>query len=212
MTLEIEYIIGKVVEQKADVYINSANGYLLHRTGTARDFRKLSRGLNDKEKKEYDSLLGKLPEYVKDAYNKFFRKDESELTYFQLSSLRRLLKSPGEFKIGSAVLHNNAYDKSFGDVIHVVSMTYDLRKKRRIKVKKSSLKRCLEKAFLIALKKNYKVVALPLLGARKGYGLNPRKSFEVIMKVLKKFENTRINKVILCFDNEQTAKFFEELK
>ncbi|MCX5992505.1 MAG: hypothetical protein NTZ04_09355 [Chloroflexi bacterium] len=80
-------------------------------------------------------------------------------------------------------------------------MSYELTGKwaKRKKATKDTIKEALRESLKIADSIESRSIALPLLCARPSYGVTPKESLAAILDVLKEFESSSIQKVIVCF-------------
>jgi O-acetyl-ADP-ribose deacetylase (regulator of RNase III) len=198
----VEYETGYAIDKDVDTVVNSANGFLLLGTGGAGRIREVSRRLNPAEKVEYDALLGALPKDTGRWYTRVYQKNKWHRTYAQLSCLRILLnKKDNEFRRGSAVLDTGWTATDKRKQIHAVAMSYRLTAEGSVRKKatKDTIKEALRESLKIAESIESRSVALPLFCARPSYGVTPKESLAAILEVLREFEASSIEKVIVCF-------------
>ncbi|MBW2997485.1 hypothetical protein KY349_04060 [Candidatus Woesearchaeota archaeon] len=212
--IQIKYTTGFAIGKKVDTVINSANGFLLLGTSGAGRIRELSPGMTSKEKKEYKRLLDKLPRRIKNDYLRVYVEHGWTPTYAQLSGLRILTKHKyNKFRRGDAVLDKEWSKKDRRNLIHAVCMSYKLsiQTSHRLPATPNTIRRALRKALNIAAKLKSKSIALPVFCARKTYGVTPMTSLNTILSVIKEFNNSSIEKVIICFDNKVTKALLKHL-
>lgn len=212
--MKIIYKRGYAVNKRVDTVVNSANGFLLLGTTGAGEIRKKSQRLTPKEKKEYNTLLNRLPKRIRNDYIRVYKEQRWTPTYAQLDCLKLLVKkNKHEFMRGDAVLQENWSKKDSRPIIHAVSMSYRLRihDASRLPATTATIRRAMAKAFKIADSIGSKSVALPVCCARKSYGMTPEKSFKLILSVLKSLKPRSIKKVIICFDNKVTSAYLRSI-
>lgn len=213
-TIKIEYAAGFAIDKKVDTVVNSANGFLLLGTSGAGRIREISPKMNAKEKREYARLLNKLPRRIKNDYLRVYEEHGWTPTYAQLSCLRILTKHKyNKFRRGDAVLDKCWSKKDSRNLIHAVCMSYKLSitHSHRLPATPMTIKQAIRKAMNIAAKLKSKSVALPVCCARKSYGVSPRTSLKTILSVVKEFNGSSIEKVIICFDNKATRALLKSL-
>lgn len=212
--IHVRYAAGFAIDKKADTIINSANGFLLLGTSGAGRIRELSQNLNPKEKKGYARLLNMLPKRIRDDYVRVYAENGWIPTYAQLSSLRLLVRQRYKrFRRGEAVLDRGWSKRDKRNLIHAVCMSYRLSitHAHRLPATKYTISRAIRKAFSIASSIRSKSVAVPVCCARKSYGVTPAQSLNTILSVIKEFDGSSIEKVIICFDNDVTKKYLDSL-
>jgi len=210
--MTITKIVGFAINQNVDAVLNSANGFLLLGTMGAGEIRKMSSPLNGSERKEYDDILNSIKPEIKMWYNRVYKKNNWNLSCAQLDCLRLLFCKKknrlNEYRRGTAVLQKNWKKCNKKVIIHTIAMSYDLsmHKSKRKESSKHLLEKALTSAFNIALENNFKSIAVPIMVARKNYGLNPKESESIILNLLK---NYSFKEVILCYDNESTRSYLK---
>jgi O-acetyl-ADP-ribose deacetylase (regulator of RNase III) len=70
---------------------------------------------------------------------------------------------------------------------------------RRTKATTDTIKKALRESLNIAESIECRSIALPLFCARPSYGVTPKESLSAISEILKEFESSSIQKVIVCF-------------
>lgn len=213
--IRIVYSKGFAIGKRADTIINSANGFLLLGTSGAGRIRQSSPELDYERGKEYARLLNTLPPRIRNDYIRVYAEHGWTPTYAQLSCLRILAKHKhSRFRRGEAVLDRGWSETDRRNIIHAVCMSYKLSitHANRLPATKDTIKRAMTKAFSIAASLGSKSVAVPVCCARKSYGVTPAQSLATIRSVIKSFNGSSIEKVIVCFDNDATKKYLDSLK
>jgi len=213
--IRVRYAAGFAIDKRADTIINSANGFLLLGTSGAGRIRESSPRLSMGQKREYFSLLDKLPERIRDDYIRVYEENGWTPTCAQLSSLRLLVRHRHKkFRRGEAVLDRGWSKHDKRNLIHAVCMSYklSLTHAQRLPATKDTIRRAIRKAFSIAASLKSKSIAVPVCCARKSYGVTPAQSLNTVLSVVKEFEGSSIEKVIVCFDNDVTKKYLGSLK
>ena len=193
--------------------INSANGFLLLGSGGAGRIRDKSDRLSPSEKLAYQELLDALPKRIKRWYIHVYRKNQWHRTYAQLSCLTILLKKKNnEYRRGTAVLDTNWSRTNKKRLIHAIAMSYRLTESgsKRKKATGDTIIKALRAALKIAESIDSKSIALPLLCSRPSYGVKPKESLSAIIKVLKEFEYSSIQKTIVCINSKSIFSSFRE--
>jgi O-acetyl-ADP-ribose deacetylase (regulator of RNase III) len=203
---------GFAADKEVDIVINSANGYLIPDSSGAGRIRELSDELTHEEKAEFDYYFSELPQKIKELYLEKQKNGGWESKKANLSCLRLLLQNQKSFHPGQALCDFDSLDKP---VIHAITMTYDPETGDRIKGTVLSVMVAMESAIKMAIEKGATSVSLPIPCARAGYGISPKDSLTAVMSALRGFEDYDIDHstpfvVILCFDNENTAKLLNE--
>lgn len=209
----IEYETGYPIDKDVDTVINSANGFLLLGSGGAGRIRDKSDRLSSSEKLAYQELLDALPKRIKRWYIHVYHKNQWHRTYAQLSCLMILLKKKNnEYKRGTAVLNTNWSRTSEKKLIHAVAMSYRLTESgsKRKKATSDTIINALRAALEIAESIDSKSIALPLFCSRPSYGVKPEESLSAIIKVLKGFECSSIQKIIICINSKYILNGFRE--
>ncbi|NQU79313.1 hypothetical protein HQ545_06120 [Candidatus Woesearchaeota archaeon] len=212
--MHIDYQRGFAVNKRVDVVINSANGLLLLGTSGAGAIRDKSQPLTLKEKNEYLSILKSLPKSVCNDYQRVYKEHNWTSTYAQLGCLRLLKNKKGhQFRRGQAVLQNTWSKKDLRPIIHAIGMSYSLSKVNatRLPASVSTIRSAVTKALNIASSLEAKSIAIPVMCVRKTYGITPETSLKTIVSTIKKFRNSSINKVIICFDNSTSREYLKKL-
>lgn len=212
--IQVKYATGFAIDKKVDTVINSANGFLLLGTSGAGRIRELSPSMTSKENKEYKRLLNRLPRRIKNDYIRVYEEHGWTPTYSQLSGLRLLTRHKyKKFRRGDAVLDNDWSKRDRRNLIHAVCMSYKLsiRHSHRLPATPKTIERAIRKALTIAAGLKSKSVALPVCCARKTYGVSPKTSLNIILSVIKEFNNSSIEKVTICFDNKATKALLDSL-
>ncbi|MFH1500355.1 MAG: hypothetical protein ABIE22_00215 [archaeon] len=210
--MKVELVKGYSIDQKdVDCVINSANGHLFLRTSGAGRIREISETIGGEDRKEYNGLLAQLPEKTRNWYEGIFEKEGYEYTQAQLSCLRLLVENGRAFELGDAVLDTNWSKSDPRAIIHAVGMSYSLGKEKvhRKRASVDSVGIALGKSFYIAREQGYESVAVPIMCSRKGYGLTPEKSHEILSDLLIHVEDS-LNRVVICADNEETARLVKK--
>lgn len=212
--MEIIKIKGFASDQKVDIIINSANGFLLLGSGGSGRIRKKSNILNKIQNKEFYKILDSLRPEIKNWYLSVYSKNKWDLTLAQLESLRILSKKKenklNEFRRGTAVIQEKWNENDARIIIHAITMSYKL--VRDEYHRKKGTKYLLQKSIIKALdlaKGRGDSIAIPIMISRINYGISVKESEKVIINAIKKYS---FSKVILCYDNETTQKYFNKIK
>ncbi|MBN1385956.1 hypothetical protein JW968_03185 [Candidatus Woesearchaeota archaeon] len=201
---------GYAINKKADAIVNSANGLMLLGTSGAGKIREKSEKLKTPEKAAYNLLLRKLPKEIRHYYTMMYDKHNWEPRYAQMSSMRLLLKNGGPFRRGTAILDKGWSKHDRRKLIHAIALTYDPATGKRKRASEATIRKAATEAIKIALSEKAKSIAIPVMDARKKYGVTPSRSLKATLSGLKKFGNEKI-KVIICFDNPRTAAYLDSI-
>lgn len=210
--MKIEYQTGYAVDKPVDFVVNSANGFLLLGKSGAGRIRESSEKLELSDFLKYRVLLILLPKYIRKWFLRVYKKHNWELSKAQLDCVSLLLNNKKKpFELGDTAL--GSYKINNKRIIHAVGMSYNIfGKTERIPATEETVRKCIGGVLENALKLKMKSIAIPVMCARKSYGLPPRKSLEVIESVLEGYSNSSIKKVIICFDNDETEKYLNITK
>lgn len=213
--MKIDLKKGDALSQNADVVINSANNFLFHRTGSAAKIRIKSGKINKNERKEFDKLVNLLDNEARDFFNDKFKGKYDPYYYASLSAMKIISGRNKPFSLGEAVLDKEWSRKINIPAIHLILVKHIYKNSKHAVVKctKNILKKSLINAFKIISERGYKSVAIPVMVARGMYGLTPKESYGTIFKSLKYLEKiSSVERVVICFDNENTKNFFDKLR
>lgn len=205
MKVSIQKVEGYAAEQDTEIIVNSANGYLLLGTSGAGKIRELSDKLCLIEKIKYKLALNRLGDDIKQWYDQTYKSNGWSPTYAQLSCLR-LLSSDG-YKLGDAVVQSKWSKKDPRKIIHAISVSYDVKTNQRILTTKKLLEEAITKTFDLAETLCANSIAIPVMVARKKYGLNPKESYDILNKTIKKYKFNNIKLIKICFDNDETKDY-----
>ena len=208
--MKIEYQTGFAIDKPVDAVVNSANGFLLLGKSGAGRIRDVADKLNIFNWVEYGCYLLSLPKKTRMWFVNAYKNHNWKLSKAQLSSMRLLLENNKQpFLLGSVVMDK---DKINGKtVIHAVGMSYDLDKnKERIPATEDSVNECMKNVIKIISVLGVDSIAIPVMCARKGYGLSPEKSLKIIESSLKEISDSKL-KVTICFDNEETERYLQQI-
>ncbi|MFH1669459.1 MAG: macro domain-containing protein [Candidatus Woesearchaeota archaeon] len=211
--MKVIYQTGYAIDKDVDAVVNSANGFLMLGTSGAGRIRELSKPLNTAEKKEYSMIFKRLPKKVQNFYSHLYGKYGWKLTRDQLSCVKTMVQRKGHaVKRGTAVLDRNRVGKK--NIIHAVAMSYHLYADSwtRTRATTQTIKNAVRSAMKIADLMGAKSVAIPVMAARKTYGVTPDQSLHALLSVLREFEDSSIKKVMICFDNERTEEYLKKIK
>lgn len=213
-TMLIEYETGYTIDKNVDTVINSANGFLLLGTGGAGRIRTISDRLSSAEKLEYQALLNTLPKRIRRWYRHVYQKNKWHRTYAQLSCLRILSnKRNKEYRRGTAVLDTSWSRIGDKRLIHAIAMSYRLTESgaKRKKATKDTIRKALREALVIAESAGSQRIALPLFCSRPSYGVTPEASLSSIIAVLEDFQDSSIQKVVICINSKSTMNHLRQL-
>jgi O-acetyl-ADP-ribose deacetylase (regulator of RNase III) len=214
--VKIEYVAGYAIDQDADFIVNSANNSLILATSGAGRIREISPQLNLLEWLLYQTYLFRISPTDRKRFRRLYRKHNWLLTRAQLSSLKILGSCPEHrAEQGNVFLDHDWSRSDQRTIVHVVTTFYKsttVSKSERILPTAELIENCLEKSLDLAEKHGAQVVALPIMCARNGYGLDPETSFQITEKVLKRRTSSSIEKIIVCFDNEETQEYLASLE
>ena len=227
--LNVEFKTGPITSADVDVIVNSANGTMVHGSGTAADISKASGELMTEELKEYASIVEQMPGIAGAVYRevwKFAQKGK----YHQPTKLQLECAKFFSTNMGVPLGEGEIVLTSSGDlvargvkwIIHAIGMTYDYKAKERdekgrppiIPAKPEKIKEAVLRSLnLIRDKKLGTSVAIPIMSVRKG-GVTPEESLQAIKEGIEEHlaEQSCLEKVIIIGDNPESARFLREIK
>jgi O-acetyl-ADP-ribose deacetylase (regulator of RNase III) len=209
--MKLFFETGFAASKKVDVIINSANGLLFADSSGAGAIREASGDFSSASKKEFEKLFSALPALTRSFFEEKRLKHAWEYKFENLSCLK--LFSANQFRsfvVGSSVVDahwsNNPTESRV--VLHAITLTYDPVLKKRHVGSEELIAEALSSAIEEGLHLHKTSFALPVACARPEYGLGPKRAFEIVCRVLSRYEDRAIT-VIVCFDNAQTSEYFE---
>jgi len=212
--MEIKLTTNSPLNCDAKTIFNSSNNFLFHRTGSAKKIRINSGKLNKSEKLKIKYLLTKISkegqEFFKDKFEKKYN-----INYNSTLSALEILSKKKRLSLGLASLDKKWSKQDKRPLIHLILIRHHYKNKNHTITKNTPaiLRKALKNAFKIVSKEKYKSIAIPIMVARGMYGLTPKQSYEITLQFLKKVnKNSKIAKVILCFDNPITKRYFKQIK
>lgn len=225
----IELESGPITKVDVDVIINSANGTMIHGSGTAADISNASGKLTEKEMKEYSLVVKRIPGIAGKVYQEIWKLSQEgkyhQPTRLQLECAKFFLTNNGDPLAEGQIALTTSGDleakKGAKWIIHAVGMTYDYKagiqpetgRPPIIPAKPAKIKKAILKSLNFLRDKNLgNSVAIPIMCTRKG-GVTPRESLQAIkegiMEHLK--EGTNLRRIVIVGDNPKTAEFIARL-
>jgi O-acetyl-ADP-ribose deacetylase (regulator of RNase III) len=211
--MNIEYQSGYPIDEDVDMVINYANGFLLLGSDGSGRIRDKSDRVSPSEKLAYQELLDALPDHIKRWYIHVYHKNQWYRTYARLSCLTILMKKRNNiYRRGTAVLDANCSRTNKKRLIHAIVMFYRFTESgsKRKKAISDTIIKTLRAALKIVKSIDSKSVALPLMCSRPSYGVKPEDSLFTIIKVLKEFEFSSIQKTIVYINSKSIFNGFRE--
>lgn len=228
--VDVEFRVGPITEADVDVIVNSANGTMIHGSGTAADINNASGKLTTEEMKEYALIVEKMPGTAGRVYREVWA-----LT--QAGKYRQPLRL--QFECAKVFLTNNGVPLDRGQialtssgelatkggakwVVHAVCMTYDFESKEEgengrppiIPADSAIIELAISKSLDLIKEKNLGIsVAIPIMSVRKG-GVAPEESLQGIRKGLEKHleKGSGLEKIVIVGDNPISADFITNSK
>jgi O-acetyl-ADP-ribose deacetylase (regulator of RNase III) len=206
-----------MVEQQADMLVNSSNTFLLMGSGTAEQIRNAG-GCIPSESKEYDDYW-KLAGEARGALIKvlsYIHANRPMPSVIQKECLEIVIRGNDsrELKRGDAFLTSSGdLAKLSGkakSVAHAIAMTYDWKVQPNppiVPATLESVRQSLEKSFEIATLFEYTSIALPIMCTRKG-GLAKEVSTEATLQALQilNSRDSKVKEAVIVLYNDELKK------
>ena len=207
--MQIIFEAKYAIQTDAQVVVNSANAWLFADSSGAGAIRESTPQLTQQQEAEYKFLFQKLPLEAQEFFKHKQQEHGWQLHAENLSCMRLLATNNYKpFAIGSAILDFDISQLTQKVIVHAITMSYDPIKQERITATPDSIAHAIDSSLHILLEHGKNSIALPIPCARPDYGMTPKKSYDIITTILKKYADRAIT-VHLCFDNTFTKEFLE---
>jgi O-acetyl-ADP-ribose deacetylase (regulator of RNase III) len=217
--ISVDVKIGRLVDQNADLLVNSSNTYLLMGSGTAKQIRDAG-GYLPKDDSEYWELVNKANPTLRKVLD-YIHSQRPVPSKVQKECLEYIIESnnSNEVRLGDSVLTSSGDLASIAGkakyVAHAAAMTYDWKIQPFPPVIPAdfyTVKDSLMKSLKLAAEKDCRTVALPVMCTRKGR-LSKEASSLATMKALEGFNRKKtsvenVSIVLYSDDFKKDEKWF----
>ncbi|MFH0929148.1 MAG: macro domain-containing protein [Candidatus Aenigmatarchaeota archaeon] len=211
--ISLEIKRGNIAYQNVDSSINSSNGYCIHGSGTAKQFREVC-GYLPVGDTSYQSLVDKA-KHPLDKVLAYVNNVRPRPSVFQKECLEHIIdvRDSKPLELGDALVTSSGdlakVPKKAKYIINAIGMDYSWEKEPPavIKATHNSVRDSLIKCFDIANRKKCKSVAMPIMCTSKG-GMSLEESLYASNEALQALDMTTsyVTKVVIVLHSKELLK------